>query len=150
MDQKIEVVDVEAADAAVLRVRVAARDVPRGIMPQFGKILEMTRAGTVPADARHVWIFRHREDGDVDAEIGFLTSAPVADRDGLAPARTPAGRAVHAVHIGDFSKLRGVHAAIDAWCRDSGRERAGVNWEVYSDTDQPPDKRRCDVYHLLK
>jgi effector-binding domain-containing protein len=120
-----------------------------GIMPQFAKVEQLWRAGVVPGHA-HVWIFRHREDGDFDAEIGVLVSAPFADRDGLVATRTPAGRAVHAVHIGDYGKLRAVHAALDGWCRDQGQVGAGVNWEVYSELDQDQSKRRTDVYHLLR
>lgn len=150
MEPEIDVVEVEAADAAVLTARVAAQDLARNVMPLFGRILQMERAGTLPAGARHVWIFRFRDDGEVDAEVGVLTSAPVAGGDGLVATRTPAGSAAHAVHIGDFSKLPAIHAAVSAWCDDNGRARAGVSWEVYSDLDQPPQKRRCDVYHLLK
>jgi effector-binding domain-containing protein len=150
MAQQIEVVDAQAEDATVLRDRVTAKDIPRNIMPMFARIQQMVGAGTLPADARHVWIFRYREDGQVDAEIGILTSAPPAGGEGLVATRTPAGSAAHAVHIGDFSKLGAVHSAVSAWCDDNGRTRAGVSWEVYSDLHQPPDKRRCDVYYLLK
>jgi effector-binding domain-containing protein len=150
MEPAIAVVEVEAGDAAVMRGRVAMREIPRGIMPLVAQVWQFVRAGGVPGHGHNVWIYRHREDGEVDVEVGVEVPAPFADRDGVVATRTPAGRAAHAVHFGDYAGLPAFHAAISKWCRDNGRAAAGVNWEVYGDMDQDPAKRRCDVYHLLK
>jgi effector-binding domain-containing protein len=150
MNPEITVVEVDAGHAAVVRARVAMRDIPRGIMPLVDQVWQFVRAGGVPGHGHNIWIYRHREDGDVDVEVGVQVPAPFAERDGVVATRTPAGRAAHAVHFGDYGRLPAVHAAIHKWCGDNDRARAGVNWEVYGDMDEDPAKRRCDVYHLLK
>jgi effector-binding domain-containing protein len=150
MEHEIAVVVVEAGDAIVKRARVSKRDIPRGIMPLVDQVWQFIRAGGVPAHGHNVWIYHHREDGDVDVEVGVQLPSPFADRDGMVGTRTPQGRAAHCVHHGDYSELPAVHAATIKWCRDSGLTRTGDNWEVYGDWDEDPKQRRTDVYHLLK
>jgi len=150
MEPEITVVDIAAGNAAVMRARVAMRDIPRAIMPLVDRVWQFVRAGGVPAHGHNIWIYHHREDGEIDVEVGVQVFAPFPDRDGVVATRTPAGRAAHVVHFGDYAGLPAVHAAMYEWCRDNGQARAGVNWEVYGDMDADPAKRRCDVYHLLK
>ena len=150
MEQEIAVVVVEAGHAAVMRARVAARDIPRGIMPLVDKVWRFVGAGGVPGHGHNIWLFHHREDGEVDVEIGVQVATPFTDRDEVVATRTPVGRAAHAVHYGDFAGLPAVHDAIRRWCHANALAPTGDNWEVYGDWDEDPAKRRCDVYHLLK
>jgi effector-binding domain-containing protein len=62
---------------------------------------------------------------------------------------TPAGEVAAAAHYGDYSGLGRAYAALERWCAASGRQPAGVNWEVYGDWDDDPAKVRTDVYFLL-
>jgi effector-binding domain-containing protein len=150
MDPVIAVVQVDEGHAAVMRGRVAMRDIPRGMMPLVAQVWQLVRAGTVPEHGHNIWIYHHRENGEVDFEVGVQVTAPFADRDGLVCTRTPGGRAAHAVYYGDYAALPAVHAAILGWCRDNGLTRTGDNWEVYGDMHDDPQKRRCDVFHLLR
>jgi effector-binding domain-containing protein len=150
MPKEIEVVEVESSDAAVIEARLDMADIPAKIMPLMDRVWAFIRAGGVAGHGHNIWIYRHRSDGQMDVEIGVQVAAPFVARDGVVCIRTPGGRAAHAVHIGPYDQLRSAHAAVRAWCAEQGLNRAGVDWELYSDYDPDPAKNRTDVYHLLK
>jgi hypothetical protein len=62
---------------------------------------------------------------------------------------TPSGPAALTTYWGDYSGLHAAHEAIQAWCRERGRQ-FGRNWEVYGDWTDDPARRRTDVYYELQ
>jgi len=72
MEPEITVVDVAAGDAAVMRARVAMREIPRAIMPLVDQVWQFIRAGGVPAHGHNVWIYHHREDGESRCDVYHL------------------------------------------------------------------------------
>jgi effector-binding domain-containing protein len=71
------------------------------------------------------------------------------DRGEVRHVSTPSGEVAAATHYGEYSDLGSAYAALELWCGDTGRQPAGVNWEVYGDWDENPATRRTDVYFLL-
>lgn len=90
----------------------------------------------------------HGDELTIDAGVEVFT-----DCTPLGPVRmvsTPAGEVAVATHLGDYAQMGGAYAALDRWCRATGRRRAGVQWEVYGDWDEDPARLRTDVYYLLE
>jgi hypothetical protein len=57
----------------------AMRDIPRAIMPLVDRVWQFVRAGGVPAHGHNIWIYHHREDGEIDVEAGVQVFAPFPD-----------------------------------------------------------------------
>jgi effector-binding domain-containing protein len=87
--------------------------------------------------------------GRFTVEVGVEALTDFTDRGQVRHASTPAGEVAVATHYGEYSDLASAYAALELWCKDTGRRPAGVNWEVYGDWDEDPAKRRTDVYFLL-
>ena len=47
----------------------------------------------------------------------------------------PGDRIAHATHTTGCEDLRNTYKALREWCEANGPERAGIEWEVYSDPD---------------
>jgi effector-binding domain-containing protein len=89
-------------------------------------------------------------DGTFTIEAGVEALTAFEDRGRVRHVSTPSGEVATTAHYGEYSEMGPAYAALEQWCRDHGRERAGVNWEVYGDWDDDPAKRRTDVYFLLE
>jgi effector-binding domain-containing protein len=149
MERAIEVVEVQAGHAAVVKARVAKRDIPGAIMPLVDRVWQVIRSGAVPSHGHNVWIYHHKGAEEVDVEVGVQVPGPFAERDGVVCTQTPSGRVAHAVHYGEYAELPSVHRAVHGFCREQGLTITGDNWEVYGDWEEDPTKRRCDVYYSL-
>ncbi|MDE0419923.1 MAG: GyrI-like domain-containing protein [Gammaproteobacteria bacterium] len=149
MTPEIELVDVEERTMAAVKARIAIPDIPGKIMPLMDRVWAFIRSNGIEGFGHNVWSYGSLSDGEVDVEIGVQVPEPFDATDDIVSSRTPAGKAAHAVHVGDYAELPRVHMAVVAWCRDHGHELSGRSWEVYGDWDEDPAKRRTDVYHLV-
>jgi effector-binding domain-containing protein len=103
---------------------------------------------------RHVAVYRCDEGGDVEVEVGAEVPAPVGRHGEVVDSATPAGDVAAVTHFGPYQRLGDAHAAVRAWCAQSGRKLAGPTWEVYGHWlaawDDDPSQIRTDVFHLLR
>jgi effector-binding domain-containing protein len=97
----------------------------------------------------NVVIYRAGEPGQLAIDVGVEVFSGFTERGAVKRVTTPSGEAAVTAHYGEYSLMGGAYAALDQWCAANGRDRAGVNWEVYGDWDDDPAKRRTDVYALL-
>ena len=97
----------------------------------------------------NVVIYHAGEPGQLTIDAGVEVFTGFTERGAVRSITTPAGEAAMTAHYGEYSLMGGAYAALDQWCAANGRQRAGVNWEVYGDWDDDPAKRRTDVYKLL-
>jgi effector-binding domain-containing protein len=88
-------------------------------------------------------------DGEFAIEAGVEVGPEFAETAVVRRAETPAGPVATVAYFGEYSQMAAGYAALDRWCADNGRRRAGVNWEVYGDWNDDPAKLRTDIYTLL-
>jgi len=98
----------------------------------------------------NVVVYYGGEAGRLTIEAGVEALTDFTDRGQVRHAATPPGEVAVATHYGEYSDLASAYAALDLWCRDTGRRPAGVSWEVYGDWEEDPAKRRTDVFFLLR
>ncbi len=144
--------ETQVAARAVAGVRA---QVPRGqVARHFGAALDQVyaaaRAGVVSLDGQNIFIYRAATADMLTVDFCVGIKAPFEATGSVLPMETPHGIAAMTTHMGDYGRLGEANAAIIAWCRDSGRERAGPSWEIYGHWHDDPAKLRTDVYWLLK
>lgn len=98
----------------------------------------------------NVVIYRGGDAGTLRIAAGVEVFEDFAERGVVRRVTTPAGEVAVTVHHGEYSALHGAYLALDQWCAETGRESAGVNWEVYGDWADDPAQRRTDVYRKLR
>ena len=146
----VELVDVHAQTLVAVKGHVAMGDIPDKIMPMMDKVWAHIREQGIEGHGHNVWLYRNVADGEMDVEIGVQLSAPFTPSGDVVAVQTPAGRAAHAVHRGDYAEMGKTHQAVWQWCADQGHQLAGIGWEVYGDWHEDPAKLRTDVYQLIE
>jgi effector-binding domain-containing protein len=129
--------------------------VPRGrVAQEFGRHLDQVyaagRAGAVQLDGQNIFIYRAATADQLTVDFCVGVKAPFTAAGTVVPLETPRGMAAMTMHIGDYGRLGEANAAILAWCRANGRERAGPSWEVYGHWHADPAQLRTEVYYLLQ
>lgn len=89
-------------------------------------------------------------DGEFAIDAGVEVFEDFTERSMVGRVTTPAGQVATTAHYGEYSAMGGAYAALERWCAENGRERAGVNWEIYGDWEDDPARRLTDVYTLLR
>jgi effector-binding domain-containing protein len=98
----------------------------------------------------NVVVYRGGADGTLTVDVGVEALTDFEDRGEVRHAFTPSGEVATVAYHGEYSGMAPAYAALDRWCRDSGRSPSGVSWEVYGDWEDDPAKLRTDLYYLLE
>ena len=98
----------------------------------------------------NVVVYHPGEAGELAIDAGVEIFEDFMERGVVRRVTTPAGQVAVTAHYGEYSAVGAAYAALDHWCTENGRDRAGVNWEVYGDWADDPADRRTDVYFLLR
>jgi effector-binding domain-containing protein len=134
---------------AAIRAEIPPDRVGENIIRQLDVIWPVLRAqGAVTG--HNVVIYHGTENGVLTVDVGVETPAGFRADGDVRPAATPEGEVATTAHFGDYARLGGAYTALEQWCAATGRPSAGVNWEVYGDWDDDPEKVRTDVYFLLE
>ncbi len=149
MTNEIQLVDVEEQTLAAVRGRLAPADIPAKAFPMMDKVWAFIRGQGLQGHGHNVWLYRRTDTAELDMDVGVQLPAPFPEEGDVTCSRTPAGKAAHTVHYGEYHELPGIHQAIVSWCAEHGHARAGQNWEVYGDWHEDAPDRRTDVYHLI-
>jgi effector-binding domain-containing protein len=142
---EIRLEHVEATPLAAVRKTSSRGSLGRDIVAALDIVWPVLRAQGV-ATGRNVVVYH----GSVeDIEIGVEVKGNFEEAGEVKRSRTPEGDAAAVTHWGDYSAMQPAYAALDRWCQGSGRDSAGVSWEVYGHWAEDPSERRTDIYHLL-
>lgn len=145
----IELVDVEERRIAAVKARLAMTAIPDRIFPLMDRVWAFIRDNGIEGFGHNIWLYGTPSGGEVDVEIGVQVPQAFTASGDIACSHTPAGKAAHAVHMGDYAELPCVNQALVSWCREHGQTLAGRCWEIYGDWEEDPAKQRTDVYHLV-
>jgi effector-binding domain-containing protein len=146
---EIEIVDVRAVPFAHVK--------RRGRLDQIGELampaLDLVWAAVRSASARtghNVFVYNGTGTDEFDMEMGvqIFSDSPLPPGE-IVIGATPAGRAVHTVHVGPYDMLPEASEAMHDWAASEGLELGRGGWEVYGDWAEDPAQLVTDVYLLL-
>jgi effector-binding domain-containing protein len=143
----VDLVDVQAITTAVVPATIPLEQVSDRVLVLFDEVYEFLPRSGITHSGLNIILYRNQS---ADLEAGVQVDSPFQGSGQVICSALPAGRAAHAVHYGEYSKLGEVHRAIRDWCRERELAISGVNWEVYGHWHDIPPMLRTDVYYLLE
>ena len=154
MTSAIRAEQVVARPIAIIRRRVAPKELPKVVPQLCGLVWTTVKSAQVKDAGRHVAVYRHADGGLLDIEVGVEVGSPFPGRDEVVGSALPAGDVATVPHFGPYNKLADAHQAIQQWCAAHGRTPTGITWEIYGhwidEWNKDPSKIRTDVFYLLK
>lgn len=150
MPYSVSIQHVASRPLAVVRERVAPRDVPTSFRRSLDQVYAAAKSGAVSLDGQNIFVYRAAPQNLVDVEFGVGVRNAFAPVGRVTLSATPEGEAATTTHWGAYSGLGAAHAAVVSWCRDAGHSLTGVSWEVYGHWTDDPAELRTDIYYLVK
>lgn len=143
----VQIVDVPARVAAVVRKRVAMADIPEAQRKARSAIASALKAADVTPLGPTLTVWSMPEGGKMDYAPGVFVAEPLEEAsDEVTSVTLPEGRAVHLRLSGSYAGLP------DAWGRlfkgSAGHQLSGLNWEVYTEPGTSGETE-TDLYALL-
>ena len=154
MRYTVQTTHLPATPIAVVRRR-ARQSQLSAIVPQAcGLVWSALKPLGLKGLGRHVAIYRHAGDDELDVEIGVELAAPFGGRGEVVDSATPAGEVATVTHFGPYAGLGAANQALRDWCAANRRTPTGLSWEVYGhwlpEWNADASKIRTDVFYLLQ
>lgn len=129
-----------------VKARTPVKDIGAVIGSAFGEIMKTISArGATPIGMPYV-AYRNLDMSDLDLEIGFPVSKPVAGEGRVEPGKLPGGAWASTMHVGPYSEVGPAWADLQAFIAAQGKTASPVGYEFYLDgPDTPPDRIRTRV-----
>lgn len=125
------IVHSDAQDTAVIRLTLAASDMPTHVGPAAQELIAaITAQGAGPAGPMYSYHLRRPSD-TFDFELGFPVSKPVAATGRVQPGQLPATRVARTVYTGGYEGLGGGWGEFMQWIDGNGLRGAETLWERY-------------------
>jgi effector-binding domain-containing protein len=147
MIESIGVETLTARHAAVVRGRARAEEIGTLVGQAYGEVMHALGAqGLAPVGPPFVRYAMAGMDAGGQAEefelaAGFPCGSPAGAAGRVEATDLPAGEAVVAVHVGQWSEMGEVYAAVTAWMVEHALAAAGDPWETYLDGPEAPVHR---------
>jgi effector-binding domain-containing protein len=149
----VELVTVEARRTVVVRATTTWEAFPSvwgGLLDEVYAVVRKPDAGVADPDGpgwRNVMLYR---DDRPTVEVGVLVGGTFAGAGRVEGSTLPGGEVARTVHRGSYAELDVAHRRVVAWCRASGRRRAGPRWEIYGHWREDPAEVETEIYYLLE
>lgn len=148
-----EILDLAAAQAAVVPITCAREDMPKVFGPAVQELFAVLGAQGIETVGA---VFAHHlrmPPGQFVFELGVQVLAPVAASGRVQPGSLPAGRVAHTTYTGPYDGLHGAWSAFDSWMSTQDLAQAENLWEHYvfgPDKTENPATYRTELYRPLR
>jgi effector-binding domain-containing protein len=137
---EIDLVELTAQPAAVVRGHVAAPGLPEFLSAAFADVLRaLAEQGLEPAGPPFGRYSPH--DDGFAVEAGFPATGAVRPSGRVWGIELPGGTAAQVLHRGDYATVATAYGALEQWLADHGYVHAGRPWESYLDGPDVPEAR---------
>lgn len=146
---KIGIVEIEPRLAAVVRKTVPFSQIPSTQREARRALQTAFRAAGVKPTDPWLTVWQPPKNGQIDYAPGMFVAQAFDAADGITFITLPNGRAAHLQLRGPYDRLAAAWQDLFEACAAKGLETAGVNWEIYTRADGPPDDLETDLYASL-
>lgn len=128
-------------------------EIAKAMGAAFGQAFEFLGTAGISAMSPPISVYTEMPGERMTFRCGFFVSAEdaVKAEGGVAADQLPAGKALHALHVGPFTDMNQTHGAIWAHAKANGLASAMPVWEIYIDdpNETDEDQLRTEIYHSL-
>ncbi|TCO77378.1 GyrI-like domain-containing protein [Marinisporobacter balticus] len=152
MDYKFELTDQSVQPVLSIRTRTAVGNLPNECGKAYGAIMQyLNEMGEKPADVPFI-AYYNMDMEDLDIELGFPISKPLAGKGEIKLSEIPAGKQVACMYKGPYKEMEPVYNAMMQWISENGYSPTGVAYEFYynSPMDVPETELLTKVVFPIK
>ncbi|WP_028308252.1 GyrI-like domain-containing protein [Desulfitibacter alkalitolerans] len=152
MEYKFEIFKQEAQPVLSIRKRTSVDKLSDEIGKAYGVIMEyMNEVGEQPLEAPFV-AYYNLDMSDLDVEMGFPVSKPIAGRGDINQSKIPASRCVSYLYKGPYNGMEPVYNAMTQWIAEQGYTPTGIAYEYYfnSPNEVPESELLTKIVFPLK
>ena len=157
MAYEVSVRQVTQQPLAVIRDRATRAELASKIPSHCGTVWNFIKRAGLRSSGRMIAVYLDQPDETLlltndgaPIEVGAQVDEPFSDSPPVVCSSSPAGTVAVTVHIGPYSDLPKAHAAVRDWCKQSGRQIAGTNWELYGHGTDDVAEMSTDLFYLLR
>ncbi len=149
------IVGLPAQPLAVIRAHSRFPEFMELIGPLLGEAFTYAKSRPeLKTNGRMIIVYRNEsmtftDPAGIDLEFGTQVGQAFEGNDRVVCSVLPACRAVHAVHLGPYDRMRETYDATYAWAKGAGHPLTGLFWELYDHPTDDPAKLRTDIYLRL-
>jgi len=152
--QKIEVKQIDAQKAVVIKVTVASSEIMNKMGELYGKLFSYLGTNNMqPSGAPFAVYYEYNPQGNVTFEAGMPVSATVKDNDDIKYKEYPAMKVVSTLYFGPYDKAGPTYEMIQKYIKDNKLQQTGATWEVYltnPQEEQDQSKYKTMIYFPVK
>jgi effector-binding domain-containing protein len=127
-----QIVETNAEEAAVIRLRIPRSEMMKQFGPALAELLaELHAQGIEPVGGAFAHHLKMSPDM-FDFELGIKVTAPVRDNGRVRRGGLPATKVARTVYSGPYEGLPAAWGEFGAWMQSKGLKTADDLWELYS------------------
>jgi effector-binding domain-containing protein len=145
--------DVKPRRLAAVRREVAPGAVGSAWGPAVGKVWDFIRSQAgLWTDGHNIFLYHQPKQpgAPILCDFGVEVTRTFETAGEVYATETPTGEAAVVVHRGSYDRMNDAYDAVKKWMLATGRESAGVSWEIYGDPTPNPADTETTIVHLLK
>ncbi len=152
-----EIIDTAAQDYLYVTRKCAMtppEEIGKSMGEAFHEVWDFMQKNAIPPAGAGLSVYYDYSEDEIEFRTGFFVSpADAAKAQGSVKAdRTPATRAVHAVHTGSYAGMRDTYGKIMGDMQWAGLKYGKPTWEVYlDDPDTTPEAElKTEIFIALE
>ncbi len=131
MNYRIEMIDVKAQPALVIKGKVKVEEIANAIGEILGKVESyLTQKQSGPSGAPFTRTFEF-ENGMMEFEAGFPVKAGLTGQGEIIATELPQAKVASTIHVGSQELSVQAYEALQAWMKEHGKKEGGAPWETY-------------------
>ncbi len=152
MSYQFELTEQPAQPVLSMRTVTSVGNLPQALGKAYTTIIGyLEEVGEKPVDAAFA-AYYNMDMENLDVEMGFPVSKPIAGRGEILSGEIPAGKQATCLYKGPYGQMGPAYDAMSQWMSENGHMPTGVVYEFYynSPMDVPESELLTKIVFLLK
>lgn len=152
MNYEIKMTEESEQPVLSVRTRTAVANLPQELGKAYGAVMSYLAEIGEQASGMPFAAYYNMDMENLDVEMGFPISKPMAGKGDVKQSSIPAGKQASCMHKGPYDKMAPAYEAMTKWIADNGYTPTGVCYEFYfnSPMEVPESELLTKIVFLLK